>query len=90
MAVGLGEVVLVPDLMTLGIAFGRTFSSGLLVADGDGDEDEVDAAGEGLGESFALAVTVGDGPGRDAEGLGTDSLGMAATGLSVTFGWSAF
>jgi hypothetical protein len=96
LAVLLGEVVLVLDLMTLGIAFGKTFSSGLPVADGDGVAvagDEVDAAGEGLGERerCTLAETGGDdGAGRVAEGLGADSLGLAAIGLSDTFGWSVF
>jgi hypothetical protein len=92
---GLGEVVLVLDLITLGIAFGKTFSSGLPVADEEGDAatgDEVDAVGEGLGERerCTLAETGGDGAGRAADGLGVDSLGLAAIGLSETFGWSVF
>jgi hypothetical protein len=95
LAVLLGEVVLVLDLMTLGIAFGKTFSSGLPVADGDGVAvagDEVDAAGEGLGERerCTLAEIGGDDAGSATEGLGADSLGLAAIGLSDTFGWSVF
>jgi hypothetical protein len=82
---GLGDVVLVLDLTTLGIAFGKTLSSDLPVAEGEGDG--ADALGDvvGLGESVALATTVGAGEGRDADGLGTDSLGLAATGLADIF-----
>jgi hypothetical protein len=90
---GLGEVVLAPDFMTLGIAWGEIFRSDLPETDGEGAEAAGDGE-EGLGEGLVLATTVGDGEtegvATDAVGLGTVTLGLAATGLSDALGDSVF